>query len=236
MPTVVGSAMGSDGGTESGLDGGTDSSLADAGETSGDAATVIDAAREPDRDVEPLNELLVNAYNAATAYGVCGGLIQGAPPTDEFAGQAAVLRELTVSFQAHHKAHARQLSAAVIERGGTPVTEQEVSSRFKAPDALRNHPSITNVLKYAAGLERSGALAGNRSIGQLEAAYYRYLASVIEGVQAQHFSLLLGLLMGVVEAGSQFNAGTAARAVPVAFVHSVDLQPGLDTTPPHYFG
>ena len=187
-------------------------------------------------DAEPLNALLVIAYNAATAYGACGVLIQNAPPADVFAARAAVLRDITVSFQAHHKAHAQQLSLAVVERGGTPVTEQEVTNKFKAPDALRNNPSITNVLKYAAALERSAALSCNRAIGQLEAAYYRYLASVIEGVQAQQFSVLLGLLMGTVEAGSQFNAGYAAKVVPVAFVHAVEQQLGLDTTPPRYFG
>jgi hypothetical protein len=202
-----------------------------------EAAAPIDAApRAPDPDSVPLNALLATAYELATAYGACGVLIQGAPSTDPFADVAPVLRDTTVSFQAHHKAHAQELTAAIINLRGKPITEQEVTGKFKAPDALRTNPTISNVLKYAAQRERAAVIACNRTIGQLEASYYRYLVSAIEGVQAQHFTLWLSLLQGLAKAGPQFDPSKASKVVPTAFVRVVEKQPGLDTVPPRYFG
>lgn len=202
-----------------------------------DAAAPIDAApRAPDPDSGPLNALLETAYELATAYGACGVLIQGAPSTDPFSDVAPVLRDTTVSFQAHHKAHAQELTAAIVNLRGKPITEQEVTGKFKAPDALRNNPTISNVLKYAAQRERAAVVACNRTIGLLEASYYRYLVSCIEGVQAQHFTLWLSLLQGLSEAGPQFDPSKASKVVPTAFVRVVEKQPGLDTVPPRYFG
>lgn len=202
-----------------------------------EAAAPVDAApREPDPDSVPLNALLATAYELATAYGACGVLIQGAPSTDPFADMAPVLRDTTVSFQAHHKAHAQELAAAIINLRGKPITEQEVTGKFKAPEALRTNPTISNVLKYAAQRERAAVVACNRTIGQLEASYYRYLVSAIEGVQAQHFTLWLSLLQGLAEAGPQFDPSKASKVVPTAFVRVVEKQPGLDTVPPRYFG
>jgi hypothetical protein len=201
-----------------------------------DAAAPIDAAREPDVDSGPLNTLLAIAYELATAYGACGVLIQGAPSTDTFAAWAAVLRDVTVSFQAHAEAHAQQLAAAIVNLGGKPISEQEVTSKFKAPNALRKNPTIANVARYAASLERAAAISCNRTIGQLEASYYRYLVSAIEGVQTQHFALWLSVLAGIAEPGPQFDASKADEVVPTALVRKVEKQPGLDTLPPRYFG
>jgi hypothetical protein len=201
-----------------------------------EAAVPLDAAREPDVDSGPLNALLATAYELATAYGACGVLIQGAPSTDAFASIAAVLRDTTVSFQAHQKAHAQELVTAIVNLGGKPITEQEVTSAFKAPETLRKNPTITNVIKYAAARERAAAIACNRAISKLEASYYRYLVSTIEGVQAQHFALWLSLLTGLVEGGSMFDPSTVSKVVPTAFVRAVEKQPGLDTVPPRYFG
>lgn len=228
------------------LDGGTPGPGLDAAHLDSgvpDAAPVIDTAvpvdaapREPDPDSGPLNALLATAYELATAYGACGVLIQGAPSTDPFADVAPVLRDTTVSFQAHHKAHAQELAAAIVNLGGKPITEQEVTGKFNAPDALRNNPTISNVLKYAAQRERAAVVACNRTIGLLEASYYRYLVSTIEGVQAQHFALWLSLLQGLTEAGPQFDRSKASTVVPTAFVRAVEKQPGLDTVPVRYFG
>jgi hypothetical protein len=220
---------------------GLDASALDSGVS--DAAPIVEAAapidaapRAPDPDSVLLNLLLTTAYELATAYGACGVLIQGAPSTDPFAAMAPVLRDITVSFQAHHKAHAQELAAAVVNLRGKPITEQEVTSNFKAPDALRSNPTISNVLKYAAQRERAAVVACNRMIGQLEASYYRYLVSAIEGVQAQHFTLWLSLLQGLTEAGPEFDPSKASKVVPTAFVRVVEKQPGLDTVPPRYFG
>ena len=229
VPTLDSSSPGLDAGS---LDGGA----VDAAPQPVEAAAPIDAAREPDVDSVPLNTLLATAYELATAYGACGVLIQAAPGTDPFAAWAAVLRDITVSFQAHHKAHAQELSAAIVNLGGKPITEQEVTSKFKAPEALRSNPSIANAARYAASGERAAAIACNKTIGQLEASYYRYLVSSIEGVQTQHFTLWLTMLAGVAEAGPQFDASKASKIVPTAFVRKVEKQPGLDTVPPRYFG
>ncbi|MEY4513625.1 MAG: hypothetical protein RLZZ450_5747 [Pseudomonadota bacterium] len=213
-----------------------DSSAPDAAPIVEAAAPIDAASRTPDPDSGPLNALLATAYELATAYGACGVLIQGAPSSDPFVDMAPVLRDTTVSFQAHHKAHAQELAAAVVNLGGKPITEQEVTSKFKAPEALRKNPTISNVLKYAAQRERAAVIACNRTIGQLEASYYRYLVSSIEGVEAQHFTLWLSLLQGLAQAGPQFDPSKASKVVPTAFVRVVEKQPGLDTVPPRYFG
>jgi hypothetical protein len=189
----------------------------------------------PDADITPLNSLLTAEYLAVTAYTAGAGLIAAAPDTDPLKGLADVITAVAVDFQAQHKLHAEALAEQVVALGGTPVVEADVAATFVPPQALLDAPTITNVLKYAAGAERNAAVAYNQVIGALEAGQLRFLASAIEGDETQHFIVLAALVLGLAGPGPELNTTTAADVVPQAFVYKVGAQPGLDTAPPDYF-
>jgi len=194
-----------------------------------------DGAPLTDADIEPLNALLAAEYNAITAYGAGAGLISGAPDTDPLFALADVILGIAVDFQAQHKLHAEALVEAIEGLGGTPVGEQDIADAFVPPQALLDNPSISNVLKYAAGAERAAAVAYNQVLAGLEDAKHRFLAASIEGDESQHFIVLAALVLGLADPGPNLSTDTAVDVVPEAFVSQVGDAPGLETAPADYF-
>lgn len=189
-----------------------------------------------DADIAPLNALLSAEYNAITAYGAGAGLIMKAPDKDPLYALREVIVQIAVDFQSQHKLHAAALVEAIEGLKGQPVQESEVAAAFKPPKELLANPSITNVLKFAAGAERGAAVAYNQVLSGMEDARFRFLASSIEGDESQHFIVLAALVLGLAAPGPKLGKDTADDVVPEAFVTSVGERKGLDKTPPDYFG
>lgn len=189
----------------------------------------------PDADIEPLNALLTAEYNAITAYTAGAGLIDAAQDTDPLYALRSVIIDVAVSFQAQHRLHAEALVDAIEELDGTPVEEADVAEAFEAPEGLVASPTITNVLKFAAGAERAAAVAYNQVLAGFEAAHHRFLASAIEGDETQHFIVLAALVLGLAAPGPNLSSDTAGDVVPAAFATTVGDEQGLNDVPPDYF-
>jgi len=188
-----------------------------------------------DADVEPLNALLTAEYNAITAYTAGAMLINAAATTDPLYALRTVIVDIAVDIQSHHKLHATALVEAIRELNGTPVVETEVAAKFTPPKGLTDNPTITNVLKFAAGAERGAAVAYNQVLAGLEDAKYRFLASAIEGDESQHFIVLAALVLGLAAPGPKLSSARADDVIPEAFVTTVRGNTGLDVSPPSYF-
>jgi hypothetical protein len=186
-------------------------------------------------DIEPLNALLSAEYNAITAYTAGAGLIGAAPDTDPLYGLADVITKIAVDIQSQHKLHAAALVEAIEALGGTPVVEDDIAKAFTPPDGLVDNPTITNVLKFAAGAERAAAVAYNQVLAGFEEAQHRFLAAAIEGDETQHFIVLAALVLGLADPGGNLDATTAEDVVPQAFVSKVGDEPGLNAAPADYF-
>ena len=188
-----------------------------------------------DADIAPLNALLSAEYLAVAAYTAGAGLITNASVTDPLYALRQVIVDVAVSIQAQHKLHAEALVDAIRALNGTPVVESEVAMTFKAPPELVANPSITNVLKYAAGAERGAAVAYNQVVAGLGSAQLRFLASSIEGDETQHFIVIAALVLGLAAPGPMLSSATANRVVPTAFVYTVGTDKGLNEMPADYF-
>jgi len=201
----------------------------------GEAAGAAGAPETPDADLAPLNALLTAEYNAITAYAAGATLIGAAPTTDPLYSLRQLITNIAVSIQTQHRLHASALADAIEALNGTPVNEADVAAKFTPPAALVANPTITNVLKFAAGAERGATVAYNQVLAALEDAQLRFLASSIEGDESQHFIVLAALVLGLASPGPNLSESTAATVVPKAFVVTVDAKPGLDMGPPDYF-
>jgi len=229
--------------SEGGAPSGTAGKTSIAGKTgSGDAGMpttgeggVGGAGPEPSIDIEPLNALLQAEYNAITAYTAGAGLIGAAPDTDPLFGLADVITQIAVDFQSQHRLHAEALVEHIEALGGTPVVEEDVAAAFEPPQTLVDNPTISNVLKFAAGAERAAAVAYNQVLAGFEDAKHRFLAASIEGDESQHFIVLAALVLGLADPGPNLSLATAADVVPEAFVSTVGDAGGLDTAPADYF-
>jgi hypothetical protein len=190
----------------------------------------------PDADIEPMNVLLTAEYNAIAAYSAGATLIMNADSSDPLYDLRQVIIDIAVDFQSQHRLHAEALVEAIEELDGTPVEEQPIKDDFKAPDELAANPTITNVLKYACSAERGAAVAYNQVLEGMEDAKLRFLASVIEGDESQHFIVLAALVLGLAAPGPNLSSARAGDVVPEAFVSTVsDDYKGLDQAPPDYF-
>ena len=125
--------------------------------------------------------------------------------------------------------------SGVLSRWPGRVIVTVVAAAFKPPQALVDNPTISNVLKFAAGAERNAAVAYNQVLAGLEDANLRFLASSIEGDESQHFIVLTALVLGLADPGPKLSTTTAAQVVPEAFVSSVDEYDGLQVSPADYF-
>jgi hypothetical protein len=186
-------------------------------------------------DVEPLNALLSAEYNAITAYTAGAGLINAAPNSDPLFGLAAVIVKIAVDIQAQHKLHAAALVDAIEALGSAAVVEADIAKAFKAPKALTDNPTISNVLKFAASAERAAAVAYNQVLAGFEDAQHRFLAASIEGDETQHFIVLAALVLGLADPGPNLALDTAGDVVPAAFVAKVGDVDGLNAAPVDYF-
>jgi len=221
--------------------GGAAGTVAGAGEggasagAAGEAAGAGGAPEVADADIVPLNALLSAEYNAITAYSAGAGLIGAAATTDPLYALRVVITDVAVSIQTQHKLHAAALVDAIEALNGTPVKEADVAAKFKPPAALVASPTISNVLKFAAGAERGASVSYNQVLASMEDAQLRFLASSIEGDETQHFIVLAALVLGLASPGPSLSEATAVKVFPEAFVSTVGTRAGLDAAPPDYF-
>lgn len=151
-------------------------------------AARVDKATEGDLRI--LNTALGAELEAIAAYqvGAESGLLQ------------KPVLDLAVTFQGHHKQHADLLAATIGKLGGRPVSAKD---KYGFPvDTLKNQ---TDVLRFAAGLEKGAVSAylgaiplfGNRELAKA--------AGSILGDEAMHWAVLRQAVGDV--------------PVPEAFVH-----------------
>lgn len=188
-----------------------------------------------DADIAPLNALLTAEYSAITAYTAGAALINMATDEDPLYTLRQVIVAVAVDIQSQHRLHAEALVDAIEALGGAPVEEADVAADFEPPAALVANPSISNVLKFAAGAERAAAIAYNQVIAGLEDAKHRFIAASIEGDETQHFIVLTALVLGLANPGPNLGVETAVDVVPEPFVSKVGDVTGLETAPPDYF-
>ncbi len=135
------------------------------------------------QDIEILNASLDGEYFGIAAYqaAIESGLLEPG------------VVEVAAKFQGDHKQHAARIQEAIRELGGDPVTTKtwaEYAAAFPPPPLT----SQADVLRYAASLEQSGASATVASLGALSSPELVRLAGSIAGVEAMHWSTLLGAL------------------------------------------
>lgn len=198
----------------------------------GDAAAPVDAGGAVDPDVVTLNALLSAEYNAIAAYGAGAPLVTNAATSDPLYALRATIVAIATNIRSQHQLHAAALADAIRALGGIPIAESSVT--FTPPAGLLANPTITNILKFATGAERSAAVAYNQAVEKLEAAKHRYIASAIEGDEAQHFIILAALVLGLADPGPKLSEATASQLPPRAFVRTVGAQPGLETLSAYY--
>lgn len=98
---------------------------------------------------------------------------------------AAVAR----AFQSDHRKHAALLTEQIVARGGT--AHQELA----AEEYARSYPTLASaadILAFAIQLEAAATRAYVASVGGLRDRSLALLAAEIGGVEAQHWSTLLG--------------------------------------------
>jgi hypothetical protein len=135
------------------------------------------------KDIDILNASLGGEYFGIAAYQAAmgTGLLEGG------------VRDVAKKFQGDHQHHAERIRDAIVGLGGTPV-ETKTWEQYAAdypPPPLTNQADI---LRYAASLEQSGASATVGSVGDLSSPDLVRLAASIAGVEAMHWSVLLGAL------------------------------------------
>jgi Ferritin-like domain len=134
-------------------------------------------------DVDLLNEGLQGEYFAITAYDAAlgTGLL------------SAKVTTVAKGFQADHRAHAQAIREAIERlrgRASDPKTWKEYAAMYPPPKLA----SETDVLQYAASLERSAAVADTKLVAKLHDPALRTLFARIGGVEAMHWALLRSTL------------------------------------------
>lgn len=128
-----------------------------------------------DQDVRILNTALGAEHEAVAAYGVgaASGLLE----------KAAL--DLAVQFQGQHREHVDLLAATVRKLGGDPV---DAKAEYDFPvEKLRNQ---TDVLRFAAGLERGAVSAYLGAVPILGSGELAKAAASILGDEAMHWAVL----------------------------------------------
>jgi rubrerythrin len=134
-------------------------------------------------DVDLLNEGLQGEYFAITAY-------------DAALGTGLLSAKVTMvakGFQADHRAHAQAISEAIERlRGQASATKtwKEYAAMYPPPKLA----SETDVLQYAASLERAAAVADTKMVARIHDPALRTLFARIGGVEAMHWALLRSTL------------------------------------------
>lgn len=152
-------------------------------------------AQATGQDVGILNAAIALEHEGIAAYTIAAGsgLLQPA------------VKQVGVTFRAHHMAHRDALMNAVRELGGTPTetrTEAEYVQSLNAA-SLRNQ---ADVLRLALRLERGAANAYLSLIPQLGANFHQ-VAARMAGDEAFHVAILANALgEPIPEAGFMFGA------------------------------
>lgn len=135
------------------------------------------------KDIETLNASLGGEYFGIAAYqaAIGTGLLEEG------------VREVAEKFQGDHKRHAKRIQEAITGLGGDPIktkTWEEYAAEYPPPPLT----SQADILAYAASLEKSGASATVASLAKLTSPELIVMAASIGGVEAMHWSTLLGAL------------------------------------------
>lgn len=135
------------------------------------------------KDIDLLNASLGGEYFGIAAYDAAmgSGLLDDG------------VRAVAQKFQDDHKEHAERFQAAIISLGGDPIrtkTWDQYASEYPPPPL----ESQADILRYAASLEESGASASIASVGEFTSPDLARMAASIAGVEAMHWSVLLGAL------------------------------------------
>ncbi len=147
------------------------------------------------KDIELLNGSLGGEYFGIAAYqaAIGTGFLEDA------------VRAVAEKFQRDHRQHAQRIQEAIVGLGGDPVqtkTWEQYASEFPPPPLK----SQEDVLRYAVSLEESAASASVASVAVFSSPELSLLAASIAGVEAMHWSALLGAL--------------GENPVPVSFIPS----------------
>ena len=135
------------------------------------------------QDVDVLNQGLQGEHFGIAAYDAA---LESKLLSDKV---ATVARQ----FQADHRAHARAIEEAIARLGGradAPKTWAEYAAKYPPPKLA----SETDVLRYAASLERSAAIADTKAVAKLRDPALRTLFARIGGVESMHWALLRSAL------------------------------------------
>jgi bacterioferritin (cytochrome b1) len=134
-------------------------------------------------DLEILNASLGGEYFGIAAYDAAMGTGLLEPG----------VRDVAQNFQDDHRQHAQRIQEAIIGLGGNPIeakTWEAYAAEFPPPPL----ESQADVLRYAVSLEKSAASASAASVAQFSSPKLALLAASIAGVEAMHWSALLGAL------------------------------------------
>ena len=141
------------------------------------------SASDAKKDIEILNLSLGGEYFGIAAYqaAVGTGLLEDG------------VRAVAEKFQGDHKQHAQLIQEAITALGGDPIktkTWEQYASEYPPPPLK----SQADVLRYAVSLEQSAASASVASVAEFSSPELARLAASIAGVEAMHWSALLGAL------------------------------------------
>lgn len=141
------------------------------------ATTALQTAETSTGDVDILNAALGAEQEAIAAYqlGAESGLLK----------QPAL--DLAVTFQGHHKQHAELLAKTVKKLGGTPAAAKSVADYHFPTDKLK---SGTDVLRFAASLEKGAVSAYLGAIPLFANRDLAHAAGSILGDEAMHWAVL----------------------------------------------
>lgn len=136
---------------------------------------------ETQKDIELLNASLSGEYFGIAAYeaAIGTGLLEDA------------VVAVAAKFQGDHKQHAQRIQQAIAELGGAPV-EPQTWEQYAAAYPPPPLESQADILRYAASLEASGASATVASVAEFSSPNLVRMAASIAGVEAMHWSVLLG--------------------------------------------
>ena len=145
----------------------------------GKPALAAGQASDPAQDARILNTALGAELEAIAAYqvGADSGLLQ------------KPVRDLALTFQGHHKAHADLLAATVSKLGGKPVSAKP---EYTFPtDKLKTQ---ADVLRFAAGLEQGAVSAYLGAVPLFDNRDLSKAAASILGDEAMHWAVLRNAL------------------------------------------
>ena len=139
----------------------------------------INVTMNETHDLDVLNQILQGEYFAIAAYDAALG-------TKLLSDKVAVVAQ---GFQADHRAHAQAIREAIERLGGrsnAAKTWAEYAAQYPPPKLA----SEADVLRYAASLERSAAIADTKAVATVQDPDLRTLFARIGGVEAMHWAVL----------------------------------------------